>query len=226
MSVGWRSEQAVLEWGSASAAFRGASGDVAVVTGFPGGALVAVIDGLGHGDEAAEAAHAAARILEAAPGDSVLALLERCHEGLRRTRGVVMSLASIDVRGSALEWTGVGNVEAVLVRADPSAQPSRDALTTPGGVVGYQLPRNLRSKRIPVQPGDLLILWTDGVRAVSTNRLTGSAQEIADALLSQHRLESDDALVLVARYLGGTGGTSAARREPVGSGAGRGARHG
>jgi phosphoserine phosphatase RsbX len=226
MSAARRREQSVLEWGSASAALELVSGDLAVVAGFPGGALVAVIDGLGHGDAAAEAAHAAARILHAAPGDSVLALLERCHQGLRRTRGVVMSLASIDARGSTLEWTGVGNVEAVLVRADPSAQPSRDALTTPGGVVGYQLPGNLRSKRIPVQPGDLLILWTDGVRAVSTNRLAGSAQKIADALLSQHRLESDDALVLVARYLGGTGGTSAARREAAGSAAARGSGHG
>jgi phosphoserine phosphatase RsbX len=224
MSAVRRSEQAVLEWGSASAALDGPSGDLAVVTGFPGGALVAVIDGLGHGEEAAEAALAAARILEATPGDSVDALLERCHQGLRQTRGAVMSLASIDSRGSTLEWAGVGNVEAVLVRADTSAQPSRDALTTPGGIVGYQLP-GIRSKRIAVQPGDLLMLWTDGVRAFSTDRLAGSAQEIADAILSQHRLESDDALVLVARYLGGAGGGSGSRRERVGSTWARGSGH-
>jgi phosphoserine phosphatase RsbX len=220
MSTPRRSEHAVLEWGSASAAFDGVSGDLAVVAEYPGGALVAVIDGLGHGEEAAEAAHAAARILQAAPGDPILTLVERCHEGLRRTRGAVMSLASFDARGSTLEWTGVGNVEAVLVRADPSSQPSRDALMTRGGVVGYQLP-NLRSKSIPFQPGDLLILWTDGVRAVSTNRRAGSAQEIADAILSEHRLESDDALVLVARRLGDEGGPTPSR-EPEGSAAVRG----
>src|SRR5438093_709986 len=44
-----------IEWGIVSQAFPGETecGDRHLVAGFPNGALVAVIDGLGHGEEAA-----------------------------------------------------------------------------------------------------------------------------------------------------------------------------
>lgn len=57
----------ILECGVASRALRGQpnSGDLQVVKSFPGGALVAVLDGIGHGQEAAYAATTAGTILEA-----------------------------------------------------------------------------------------------------------------------------------------------------------------
>jgi len=54
-----------LERGVAGAAMSGEerSGDLAVFAGYDGGALVAVIDGLGHGDPAADAAAIAADVI-------------------------------------------------------------------------------------------------------------------------------------------------------------------
>src|SRR6185437_15006045 len=75
------------------------------------------IDGIGHGEEAANAAEAAISILKASPDEPVISLLERCHEGLRSTRGVVLSLASIDPKHGMMTWVGVGNVQGVLMRA-------------------------------------------------------------------------------------------------------------
>jgi negative regulator of sigma-B (phosphoserine phosphatase) len=199
-------EALVLEWGSAGFALEHESGDVHVVAGFPNGALVAVIDGLGHGSEAAAAAKAAALVLEAHACEPVAELVQRCHEALHNTRGAVMSLASFDARQSSMTWTGVGNVEAILLRADRAANPAREAISQRGGVVGYQVPK-LRACCLSVSRGDTLVMASDGIRSGFNAglRLQASPQEMADAILAEYARGSDDALVVVARYLGGEG---------------------
>jgi hypothetical protein len=194
----------IVEWGAAGFALEGdASGDVHVVASFPGGALAAVIDGLGHGPEAAAAANLAASVLEATPADPVDALLARCHEALRKTRGAVASLASFDARSASVTWAGVGNVEGFLLRADPAARPAREAITLRGGIVGYQLPAP-RLAAVPVARGDVLVLATDGLKSGFGDGLSTAErpQEMADGILARHARGSDDALVLVVRYLG------------------------
>ncbi len=74
-------------------------GDLPLVQPFPNGALVAVVDGVGHGAEAAAAAHLAVATLRAHAQESILPLLRRCHETLRETRGVVLTLASFNAAG-------------------------------------------------------------------------------------------------------------------------------
>ncbi len=194
-----------VTWGLAGSALEGESGDLHVVAGFPHGVLVAVIDGLGHGPEAATAAKEAAWILESQPGEPIPDLVQRCHEGLRRTRGAVMSLASFNSQGSSMTWMGVGNVEGILLRAGLAAQPARESISLRGGVVGYQLPA-LRPSAVPISPGDTLILASDGIRSafLSGLRIQGSPQQIAEAILARYARGTDDALVLVARYEGAT----------------------
>src|SRR2546426_8152117 len=79
----------IIEWGSASLPLAGevVSGDKHVVKVLPHGALLAAMDGLGHGEEAAAAANRVARVLQAADNESLISLLKRCHERLRSTRG-------------------------------------------------------------------------------------------------------------------------------------------
>jgi negative regulator of sigma-B (phosphoserine phosphatase) len=196
-------DRLVVECASAGAALESVSGDVCVVAGFDSGALVAVIDGLGHGPEAADAAHEAARVLGRHAGEPVSLAIERCHEALRKTRGAVMTVASFDARNSSMRWLGVGNVEGILVRADRASQRSREAIALRGGVVGYQLPP-LREWRLPVAPGDTLVLATDGIRSAFAGAVPvlGTPQQIADEILGRWGRGSDDALVLVTRYLG------------------------
>ncbi len=205
MSKAKHPERSVIEWGWAGSALHPVepSGDLHVVIASPEGALVAVVDGLGHGVEAATAAAAAARLLQSQADESVVALVQRCHEGLLKTRGVVMTLASFKTQDSSMTWVGVGNVEAVLLRADQSKNPLREAISLRGGVVGYQLPP-LRASTLPVSPGDTVIMSTDGIRTGFTDcrALERSPQEIAESILAQHSKGSDDAHVVVARYLG------------------------
>jgi len=167
-------------------------------------ALGAAVDGLGHGAEAASAAEAAVALLETYAGEPPIRLVERCHEGLRKSRGVVMSLASFNGRDHTMTWLGVGNVEGVLLRQDQRAHAAREMILLRGGIVGYQLPP-LRAATVPVIRGDTLVFATDGVREGFTDGVTPSqpTKEILDSICATHRKGTDDGLVVVARYLGG-----------------------
>jgi negative regulator of sigma-B (phosphoserine phosphatase) len=195
----------VLERGVAGLAHEGEgrSGDVAVFAPSRRGGLVAVIDGLGHGDAAADAAEAAADVLRAQVERPPQELLELCHDELRRTRGAVMTLAWFDLEARTMEWTGVGNVEARFVRAGDSGDARHASPVVLGGVVGYNLPK-VRMGTIPLEPGDSVVLATDGVKAdFSVSLESGvAAQELADRVLERHGKGTDDALAVAVRYLG------------------------
>jgi len=194
-----------IAWGVSSKALGGAaeSGDLHVVAPCAGSVLVAAIDGLGHGPEAALAARVAAAVLSQHAEEPLIPLMQRCHEELRRTRGVVLSMASFDWRCGRMEWLGVGNVEGALHRAQQSANPPRDSLVLRGGVVGYQIPP-LRTAARQIAPGDVLVFATDGVRSDFTaySPLGRDMQEASEAMLARFGKDTDDAMVFAIRYLG------------------------
>lgn len=195
-----------IEWGVASRPLDGEQhcGDAHAVKAFAGGTLVAAIDGLGHGAPAAEAAKLAVQSLEERPDAAVDDQLRRCHERLKGSRGVVMSLARFDTARSELSWAGIGNVDGMLLRADPQAKPRRHSLLVVGGVVGGQV-AGIRTASLPVQRGDVLLFATDGVRVDFREELElfGEPKVIAQKSLLRWSKGNDDALVLVARWLGG-----------------------
>ena len=195
---------AALERGEAGAPLAGESrtGDLAVFAPYEGGALVAVIDGLGHGGAAADASEAAAAVLSERPDDPPDLLLNCCHDALRSTRGVVATLAWFDLASGGLSWTGIGNVEGRLVRADRKRGDSDDSPTLFGGVLGWSLP-TVRVVRTELAPGDCLVMATDGIAADFGSSLTPGvpAEEQAKRILASHARGSDDALVVAVRYL-------------------------
>ncbi len=195
-----------LTWAVATLPLAGQaeSGDRHLVQPFPGGVLVAVVDALGHGPEAAGVAGRAITILTAAAGEPVLPAMRRCHEGLKGDRGVVVSLASFSARDATMTWLGVGNVGGVVARHISGNGDTVEHLLPHGGVVGYQLP-TLRPATLPIKDGDTLIFATDGIRGHFHDGLTFSdpPQRLADRILAEHGKRTDDALVLVARYRGG-----------------------
>ncbi len=190
-----------LEWGTAGAPMPGqtSSGDRGIVLEFPGGALVAVIDGLGHGVEAEQAAIAAERVLVASPGAPVEDLVTRCHHELRGTRGAVLSVASFDAQHDRMSWLGVGNVEGLLVRGD--RETTTEAVAMRGGTLGYNLPR-LTPRTLAVKAGDTLVFASDGIRHGFKSEVLSSRspQQIADEVARRWAKTTDDYCVVVARY--------------------------
>ncbi len=182
---------------------QGESGDRHLIRGNRSGVLIGAIDGLGHGEEAGNAANEAISVLKAGPDKPIISLVERCHEKLRRTRGVVMSLASIDTSHGLMTWLGIGNVQGVLMRSDTKDGNSPEMLLLRGGVVGSQLPP-LQAAVLQVRRGDTVYFATDGVRRDFAQNLTAleNPRRAADRILEQFRSGNDDALVLVVRLTG------------------------
>ena len=182
---------------------QGESGDQHLVCCNRSGILVAAIDGIGHGEMAANASRAAVALLRSSADQPIISLVERCHEILRATRGVVLSLASVDPGKGMMTWLGVGNVQGVLMRADAKNGNAQEPLLLRAGVVGSQLPV-LQGTVLPIARGDTLFLATDGIRRDFSMTLSAreNPQRAADRILAQYRSGNDDALVLVARLTG------------------------
>jgi serine/threonine protein phosphatase PrpC len=176
------------------------SGDRHLVAPIPGGALVAVVDGLGHGHEAAAAAEIALHALSQNRTDPLPALVRRCHEACRGTRGVALTLAVLSAETDTLTWGGIGNVEGRLIR--PAAPDRAEGPLLLGGVVGYRIPQP-RPTVTPLSAGDLLILSTDGVvpHYVEGLPIGDQLKPMAERILRVHGRD-DDALVFVARWEG------------------------
>jgi negative regulator of sigma-B (phosphoserine phosphatase) len=194
-----------VEWSVVTRCRRGesTSGDLAVVSPRRDGTLVAGIDGLGHGSEAARAARRAAEVVRETATADLVRLINRCHDALRGTRGAAISLAFVSAVMSELTWVGVGNVEGRLLSGDPSATRPKGSLALERGVPGHELPA-LRTATLGVRPGDVLVLASDGIEAAfaDTPDVSGSPRAIGERIVAAHWKRSDDALVVTLRYLG------------------------
>jgi alkanesulfonate monooxygenase SsuD/methylene tetrahydromethanopterin reductase-like flavin-dependent oxidoreductase (luciferase family) len=194
-----------LDWGIAGASLTGerTSGDLHLILPSPRGALVAVVDGVGHGPEAARVATRAIDAIRTRPEESVTALMRACHQELAGSRGAVVGIAAFDVLDSTLSWICVGNIEGALIRAEDAAHPRVDRFLSRRGVVGHQLPM-LQASTTATAPGDLLVIATDGIApGFAEHVVPGHPQAVADAILQACRKGTDDALVVVGRYRGG-----------------------
>jgi len=192
-----------LEWAVCASPFPGQrrSGDAFLVEATAGGALIAVVDGLGHGDEAASVADRATESLRRTAGRSPTACLEACHVALRGTRGAAVTLAAVDPDRGRLAWVAVGNVEAAVVGPSRGARlTTRTTVTLRGGVVGDRLPP-LRESSAPLRDGDVLVSATDGLAPAFLDGVDPSLpmRALACSLHARYARADDDALVLAVR---------------------------
>ena len=177
---------------------RDISGDAYLIKEEEEATLVCLVDGLGSGEAAAEAAQAAIRCVEVSNTSSLSDIMTRCHQALRGTRGAVMALLRVSFAESTITFLGVGNI-GIHVRSTALIKPiSRN------GIVGYRLPR-LQEFTYPYTPGDLFVLHTDGISSRFTmdgTLWTEGAQDVqtlADEIARNFGKENDDVTVLAAR---------------------------
>ena len=192
-----------LDWAACARAYPGQrrSGDAFLVEGTATGSFVAVVDGLGHGDEAADVADAAMAALRETVERPPLEALTACHGALRGSLGAVMALAAIDAEHRVLSWLAVGNVEAAVVRRDGrSALTKRWLVPMRGGVVGARLPP-VHASTVALVSGDVLVSATDGLAPTFVDGVDPRlrAPDLARHLYARYARADDDALVLVAR---------------------------
>ena len=161
----------------------------------PAGALlVAVVDGLGHGNEAGIAAHAAARTVLGHRELPVDEILRRCDEQLRPTRGAAMAVLRLEADGRGV-FCGVGNIDVQVLAGQPAG------LFCLPGIVGHSV-RALRTMPFTMQSGDIYCLHSDGVSGRGDLRgcLPGAPQAVARRIVDAWGRLHDDATAVVLGY--------------------------
>lgn len=116
-----------------------------------------VVDGLGHGPLAAQAAESVLRVFQATPFLELETLLRRFHEACRHGRGAACSVGEVDLGTGKIRLSGVGNVSGML------ATPAGVHLWMPhAGTLGAQAVR-AGQVEFPWSPGTTLVLFSDGL---------------------------------------------------------------
>ena len=176
-----------------------AGDDATFVRQDDGTLVLAVVDGLGHGREAREAAQAAVACVVAAPERSLDSLLVDAHAALARTRGAVMGLARLTV-GGALEVALSGNVSVRTVGRKSSADRRYAGPSFALGMPG-PAPR-MRVDQDALAPYEALVAFSDGLSsrfAVDASLFAVPPIVAARKLLDEFSDGRDDALVALVR---------------------------
>lgn len=173
------------------------SGDTAVLRGQDHLLFAAVIDVLGHGDDAHALALEIERFLENSWGDALLDLMNLLHEQIRGSRGAAAGLSLLDRRSGVLRYVGIGNT---VLRKFGSTEIR---LVSRAGIIGGSM-RTAREERMTLAAGDVVLLYTDGVKdrfrlCDYPELLHHDAETIARTVLRRFGKDNDDATCIALR---------------------------
>lgn len=196
-----------LDVGVVSAAVKGEEvcGDGWGVKKTADSLLFMVVDGLGHGILAAEAAREAERIFAMAGSDSAIPILQDAHTSLKNTRGAAMAITSLRLDGQIVSFAGIGNIGASIVRTETSR-----GMASHNGTIGHHLDR-IQEFVFPWDAGSLLVMHSDGLKSGwDLKRYPGVWNKhpalIAGMLYRDFSRERDDVTVLIAKNRSEAGG--------------------
>ena len=159
------------------------------------GVLVSVVDGLGHGPNAGEAAAAFTTSVKGDGALGVQSMMENAHRALSGTRGAAAAILRLSESTNLVTFTGVGNIEMHSI-ADVKMHP----VCAPG-IVGHRV-RKMLAFEFDMPTTATIALCSDGIssRLHFDEYVHLEPQEIADAIMEQHGKDHDDATCVVLRY--------------------------
>ena len=157
-----------------------------------------LVDGLGHGPEAAKAAQAATEAFAEAPGREVRDALQQLHQRLQSTRGAAVCVLKLDTEGESIAWSGAGNIVGRVLSGIFDK-----GILTQHGTAGMQI-RKPEAATMELPPHALVVLHSDGIETRwQADRIRPLLQKdptlVAAVLLRDHTRHRDDATVVVLR---------------------------
>jgi hypothetical protein len=160
--------------------------------------LLMVVDGLGHGILASEAAREAERIFAESHSDSPTPILQDSHDSLKKTRGAAMAVASLNFEKGLISFAGVGNVGSSIV-----TQGASRGMASHNGTVGHTVPR-IQEFTFPWNGDSILVMHSDGLKSAWDLKLYPGIWSkhpglIAGILYRDFTRERDDVTVLIAK---------------------------
>lgn len=161
-------------------------------------AVLLLVDGLGHGISAAEAAREAIRIFSDHPGQPAGEILDLIHRGLRSSRGAAAAITEIDLARRSVRFAGLGNIAGWVV-----AGQAMRAMVSHNGIVGHQA-RRIQEFEYPLPPDSTVVMHSDGLSSRwKSDRYPGLLRRdpalFAGVLYRDCARERDDSSVLVYR---------------------------
>ena len=117
-------------------------------------------DGLGHGKEAAEAVEKAMESFESCPESDPVEIIRFISNEVRKTRGLVGTVAIFDLRRKAWKICGVGNIATRII----SINSSKNYMTY-NGIIGSNLPRTMNTQEMQHEKGHCLVMCSDGLKS-------------------------------------------------------------
>jgi serine phosphatase RsbU (regulator of sigma subunit) len=174
------------------------SGDAVVIRPLEGGIFAAIVDVLGHGPEAHELAVEIDAYLARHGSSDISGLMTRLHTHLKGTRGAAVGLCAIDASAGRVLYTGTGNTVLRRFGATDTRLVSQD------GVLGQNM-RTPRPQTLQLEAGDLIVLYTDGVRDRFTSDdypgvFRHAPKEVVRTILGRFGKDHDDAACIAVRY--------------------------
>ena len=174
------------------------SGDAVVILPLDEGIFAAIVDVLGHGPEAHELALRIGTYLSRYGSSDIAGLMTRLHQHLKGTRGAVVGLCSIDAASGRAVYAGTGNT--VLRRFGDT----ETRLVSHDGVLGQNM-RTPRPQTLQLEAGDLIVLYTDGVRDRFTSDdypglFHHAPKKVAQTIVERFGKPYDDAACIAVRY--------------------------
>lgn len=159
-----------------------------------------VVDGLGHGPLAAEAAQAACRMMQEYGQEPLEDIVQHIHMGLRGTRGAAIGIARILPEQQELRFIGVGNIAGSLVQRDGT---SKSVMSYPG-IIGHEM-RRTKEMSYPWNELTTVVLHSDGLQthwsaAAYPQALTSEASLLAATLYRDFNRGRDDVTVLAIKW--------------------------
>lgn len=175
-----------------------AAGDAWSYASFNGRHRALVVDGLGHGSDAAAAAQTALRVAEQSPALDPASVLQALHAALRSTRGAAAATASVTPHASTGTFAGIGNIRAFVRDGTTSRH-----LVSHTGTLGHQV-RKFQPFDFAFPAGALLLMHSDGIATHwDLDQYPGLERHhpavIAAAIYRDHARGNDDATVVVVR---------------------------
>jgi hypothetical protein len=162
------------------------------------GAAALLVDGLGHGLYAAEAADAARAAFTRQQFADTSHALQAVHDSLRHTRGAAGAILDVDYHTRTAKFSGIGNVCCAIVHEGVARQAVSNS-----GTLGHQA-RHFREYTYPWSDDASFVMHSDGLTSHwSLNGYQGLGVRhptvIAAVLYRDFTRHRDDVTVLVGR---------------------------
>lgn len=173
-------------------------GDTGIVKGSDAEVFVAVIDALGHGEEAQKVAVMCEDFLEKHNHQDLVETMEGLHNHIKGSRGAVGGLCLLDLKTGTVDCVCTGNIVIKKFGSHSARIIPKD------GILGYVI-QTPKVERMHLDDGDVLLMYTDGIEehfglGDYPGFLRDDAQTIALDIIDRFGKKHDDALCIVLKY--------------------------